>query len=328
VDSQQTTIDLRRNVFDREDLQIFHAVATTGSMSAAANVLGCQQPTVSKRMRQLESRLGAQLIVRRADGVSLTEAGEIALDYARTMQRSAQQLESRVAGSDKSATGEVRLQVSDGLSTYWLARHIPRFMRVHPGIDLTLNGSPNGAPFGRAPDLSITFVPEKNMDARTDALGSLHFMPFASREFINTYGAPQSAHEALNLRFLKLQQYDRDLELWGDRVEAVDSYINYNFRTDISSVLFETMRHGGGIAMAPTYLAALYPDELVILDYDFKQDVRFWLKYMPESHRVGRIKCVGDWINEIFERKNNPWFRDEFCHPSEFSDIEVIRPQK
>ena len=87
MDSQQTAISLRRNVFDWDDLQIFHAVATTGSMSSAAAALGCQQPTVSKRMRQLESRLGAQLIDRRADGIVLTQAGEAALDYVRTMQR-------------------------------------------------------------------------------------------------------------------------------------------------------------------------------------------------------------------------------------------------
>lgn len=328
MDSQQTAPELRRNVFDWEDLQIFHAVATTGSMSAAAQVLGCQQPTVSKRMRQLESRLGAQLITRRADGIGLTRAGEVALDYARTMQRSAQQLEGQIAGSDRATTGEVKLQISDGLATYWLGRHLPRFMRINPGIELTINKSEQGTGFSPAPDLAVTFIPEKDMDTQAFALGSLHFMPFASRSFISTYGTPKSAHDALNYRFLQLQQYNRDLELWGDRVEVVDSYINYDFRTDTSSVLFETTRHGGGIAMAPTYLAALYPDELVVLDFDFRQDVRFWLKYLPESQRVGRVKCVGDWIIELFSRKNNPWFRDEFCHPSEFSDIEVIRPQK
>lgn len=322
MDSPETTIALRRNAFDWDDLQIFHAVATTGSMSAAANALGCQQPTVSKRMRQLESRLGAQLIERRADGIVLTPAGEAALDYVRTMQRSAQQLEARLAGQDKAAKGLVSLQVSDGLSSYWMSRHLPRFMQIYPDIELTVLKPASSGP---APDLSVTFIPEKEMETRAVALGTLHFMPFASREFINTYGAPKTAHDALNLRFLQLQQYNRDLELWGHRVQAVDSYINYAFRTDVSSVLFETLRNGGGIAMAPTYLAHLYPDELVVLDYDFKQDVRFWLKYSPESQHVGRVKIVGDWLEEIFNRTSNPWFRDEFCHPSEFSEIEVVK---
>ena len=80
--------------------------------------------------------------------------------------------------------------------------------------------------------------------------------------------------------------------------------------------------------MAPTYLAYLYPDELVVLDYEFHQSMRFWLKYQPGSHEIGRVKCVGDWITELFDRKKNPWFRDEFCHPREFSGITVIEPQQ
>jgi DNA-binding transcriptional LysR family regulator len=325
--SPESGNDLRRNLFDWDDLQIFHAVATTGSMSAAAAALGCQQSTVSKRMRQLESRLGSQLIERRAAGIVLTPAGESAFDYVLTMQRSAQQLEMRVAGRDKALAGEVVLRGPDGLSTYWVARHIPEFQRINPAIDLKLVGDQSAATAENAAALAITFMPEKSMEVRAEPLGTLHYMPVASREFITTYGAPRSLADVMTLRFLTLEQYDRSLALWGEKAEAADSLIKYSFRTDISSVLFETIRHGGGIAMAPTYLASLYPDELVVLDYDFHQDVRFWLKYMPGSQGIGRIKCVGDWIADLFDRRSNPWFREEFCHPREFCDIEVIRPQ-
>jgi DNA-binding transcriptional LysR family regulator len=327
VISQESESDLRRNLFDWDDLQIFHAVASTGSMSAAAAALGCQQSTVSKRMRQLEARLGSQLIERRAAGIVLTPAGETALDYVLTMQRSAQQLETRVAGRDRALAGQVVLRGPDGLSTYWLARHIPEFQRAHPAIDLKLVGDQSATTGENAASLAITFVPEKAMDTQASLLGTLHYMPVASREFITTYGAPRSITDVMNLRFLTLEQYDRSLALWGQQAEAADSLIKYSFRTDLSSVLFETIRHGGGIAMAPTYLAALYPEELVVLDYDFHEDIRFWLKYMPGSQEIGRIKCVGDWIADLFDRKNNPWFREEFCHPSEFCDIDVIRPQ-
>lgn len=296
-------------------------------MSAAAAALGCQQSTVSKRMRQLESRLGSQLIERRAAGIVLTPAGETAFDYVLTMQRSAQQLETRIAGRDKALAGEVVLRGPDGLSTYWVARHIPEFQRINPAIDLKLVGDQSAAIGENAAALAITFVPEKSMDVHAVPLGNLHYMPVASREFITTYGAPRSLADVMNLRFLTLEQYDRSLSLWGEKAEAADSLIKYSFRTDLSSVLFEAIRHGGGIAMAPTYLAALYADELVLLDYDFHQDIRFWLKYMPGSQGIGRIKCVGDWIADLFDRRTNPWFREEFCHPREFCDIEVIRPQ-
>lgn len=327
VDSQETDIGLRRNLFDWDDLQIFHAVATTGSMSAAATALGCQQSTISKRIRQLESRLGSRLIERRAGGVMLTPAGESALDYVVTMQRSAHQLEAQIAGRDRAMEGNVTLRGPDGLSTYWVARHVPEFQRINPAIDLKLIGDRSAATGGNLASLAITFVPEKGMDTQAELLATLHYMPVASREFIETYGAPRSLSDVMNLRFATLEQYDRSLSLWGEKAEAADTLIKYSFRTDLSSVLFEVVRHGGGIAMAPTYLAALYADELVVLDYDFHQDIRVWLKYMPGSQGIGRIKCVGDWIGDIFSRRTNPWFREEFCHPQEFCGIDVIRPQ-
>nr|WP_275297406.1 LysR family transcriptional regulator [Maricaulis parjimensis] len=328
MDSPESGNDLRRHVFDWDDLQIFHAVATTGSMSAAASALGCQQSTVSKRMRQLESRLGSQLIERRAAGIVLTPAGETALDFVLTMQRSAQQLENQVSGRDRAMEGEVVLRAPDGLSTYWLARQMPEFMRVNPAIDVKLVSDQSPTVGDNAAPLSITFVPEKGMDVRASELGCLHYMPMASPDFINTYGAPQSLADVMHLRFLTLEQYDKKLNTWGIQASAADALIKYSFRTDISSVLFETIRYGGGIAMAPTYLAHLYPDELVVLDYEFHESIRFWLKYQPGSHEVGRVKCVGDWIEEVFNRKKNPWFRDEFCHPGEFCDITVIKPQQ
>ena len=327
MDSQESEVALRRNLFDWDDLQIFHAVATTGSMSAAAQALGCQQSTISKRMRQLESRLGSQLIERRAGGVMLTPAGENAFDYVLTMQRSAHQLETHIAGMDRAMEGDVTLRSPDGLSAYWLARHVPEFQRAHPAIDLKLIGDQSAAMGDNSAALAITFVPEKGMDTQARHLATLHYVPVASREFIETYGAPRSLTDVMNLRFATLEQYDRSLSLWGQKAEAADTLIKYSFRTDLSSVLFEVVRHGGGIAMAPTYLAALYADELVVLDYEFHQDIRVWLKYLPGSQGVGRIKCVGDWITDIFSRRSNPWFREEFCHPREFCDIDVIRPQ-
>ena len=320
--SQETRVPVRRNAFDWDDLQIFHAVAVTGSMTAAGVALGMQQSTVSKRLRQLEERLGVTLVERNADGAPLTSAGEKAFDYVLTMQRSAKQLEASLGGMDRVLKGEVTLKVSDGLATYWMSRRLPEFLRVNPEIDLQLLSDSGAA--GRAGDLSVTFMPEKDMDTQAVSLGTVHYMPFASREFVNTYGAPKSQHEAAALRFMKMATYQRDLDLWSDRVGAVDAYIDYSMQTDVSSVLFETLRHGGGVAMAPTYLAALYPDELVILDYEFRQNVRFWLKFQPESARAARVKRVGDWVKDCFDRQAYPWFRDEFVHPSEFSGIEIV----
>src|SRR5215469_15171626 len=60
---------------DWNDVRTFLAVAESGSLNAAARVLGMTQPTISRRMEDLEYRLSARLFDRSSRGVTLTDAG-------------------------------------------------------------------------------------------------------------------------------------------------------------------------------------------------------------------------------------------------------------
>ena len=60
-----------------DDMRLFLAVAETGSFSAAARRLRLGQPTLSRRMAELESGLGEALFERRAQGCVLTAAGQL-----------------------------------------------------------------------------------------------------------------------------------------------------------------------------------------------------------------------------------------------------------
>jgi DNA-binding transcriptional LysR family regulator len=69
-------------MLDPRRLLTFHAVARAGSFSAAARELALTQPAVSQQVAALERELGAQLLHRRPTGLSLTPAGELALEHA------------------------------------------------------------------------------------------------------------------------------------------------------------------------------------------------------------------------------------------------------
>jgi DNA-binding transcriptional LysR family regulator len=69
-------------VLDPRRLLTFHAVARAGSFSAAARELSLTQPAVSQQISALERELGAQLLHRGPAGLTLTEAGALALEHA------------------------------------------------------------------------------------------------------------------------------------------------------------------------------------------------------------------------------------------------------
>lgn len=70
---------------DSTELRILHALATTGSLTAAAASLGLSQPAVSQRIKRVETRLAVPLIERQGRGIRLTQAGNILADHARTV---------------------------------------------------------------------------------------------------------------------------------------------------------------------------------------------------------------------------------------------------
>ena len=65
------------------DIGFFSALAAAGSLSAAARELGITTPAVSKRLAQMETRLGIALVNRSTRRMSLTAEGQLYLDHAR-----------------------------------------------------------------------------------------------------------------------------------------------------------------------------------------------------------------------------------------------------
>ncbi|GLJ78989.1 LysR family transcriptional regulator [Microbacterium imperiale] len=88
----------RRSGITLQQLQYFIEVAAEGSISAASDLLYVAQPTMSAAMKDLESRVGRDLLVRSARGVTLTPDGVEFLGYARQVVEQAELLEQRYLG--------------------------------------------------------------------------------------------------------------------------------------------------------------------------------------------------------------------------------------
>jgi len=72
---------------ESQDLRMFKCVAESKSLSRAAEVLGCVQPHISQRIKNLEEELDTKLLIRTNRGVTLTNEGEALFDYAQRILR-------------------------------------------------------------------------------------------------------------------------------------------------------------------------------------------------------------------------------------------------
>lgn len=90
-----------------KQLEYFIAIAENGSLASAAEVIGIAQPSLSVQLKNLESRLGAELFVRSHRGVTLTDAGAVLLDRARDILESVARTKHEVRQAGETPSGKV-----------------------------------------------------------------------------------------------------------------------------------------------------------------------------------------------------------------------------
>jgi DNA-binding transcriptional LysR family regulator len=133
-------------------LKIFEAVADAGSLRAAARVAGLTQPAMTYAMRELEQSVGAQLLVRSAKGVALTEIGEALRNRARLLANEVRRAEDEIAQLRDGTGGVLRVAFSSFASERLLPGALLDFRRKWPGVSLEiqeLSGANMKGPWSR-----------------------------------------------------------------------------------------------------------------------------------------------------------------------------------
>jgi len=121
---------------NHSQLRAFHAVATHGSFTRAAEVLHITQPTVSDQVRALEDRYRVRLFERRGRTTELTDMGRALLDTTRRHQQLELQAEQLLLTAHGLSQGRLRLGAG---SPYLLVQLLAAFKRLHPGVRFSIS---------------------------------------------------------------------------------------------------------------------------------------------------------------------------------------------
>ena len=116
-------------------LRSFHAVATHGSFTRAAEVLHISQPTLSGQVKELEERYGIKLFVRHGRHIELTDIGRSAFDITHHLFRHEEEVERLFQSARALTTGKL-LVAAD--SPYIVTPLLAQFQRLYPGIKISI----------------------------------------------------------------------------------------------------------------------------------------------------------------------------------------------
>jgi len=318
--------DLWRRL-DWNDVRTFLAVAESGSLNAAARSLGMTQPTVSRRMEDLEYRLGARLFSRSSRGVALTDAGESVRDLAASMARLGGIIVREVAGRDRSESGRVRLAAPDGLASFVLMPRLAAFQNTHPDIQLAVDcGLWNDSPIGGSPDLSLEMTDSAQQGVVSTPLATLHYAYFASRSYLQLFGAPKSAGELTQHRMVWHTSHRQQTHTWNPQLAAVHALASTHLLSNSSATTLMAIKEGVGLGILPTSVVIDEPD-LGMLDLEPMAHPVLYLRHEPVATRQSRVQRVKEWLERVFDQTNQPWYREEYIHPREFDRLTSVAPR-
>jgi DNA-binding transcriptional LysR family regulator len=310
---------------DWDAARIFLEVVRSGSFRSAAERLNLSINAVRRRIDDFERQTGAKLFTRDVHGARLTEEGALMVSSVERMEAASFEL---LRASDSVAlSGEIRVAVTEGLGTFWLAPRIVEFQQSFPDILVDLQCAMRSADVSRhEADVAIHLSRPATLDVKLVRLGRMHMSFFASQKYLETHGAPRNLDEMRRHR-LVLQVADE-----AAAKEAFESvFPGYAQRdlvvmkTNVSSANYWAVANGAGIGVFPTYALAL-GGKMIPLDVDLRWSFDIWLSYHPTSGRIPRVRQMIDWLIEAFNPAKYPWFRDEFIHPRELKAVYMGAP--
>ena len=239
-----------------KQIETFVAVATKGSLTAAAQAEGVAPAIIGRRMDALEARLGVKLLLRTTRRISLTHEGSAFLEDCQRLIADFNNAEASVSAGGVKASGHLRVTAPAGFGRRHVAPLVPGFLDQHPDVSLSLNlsdrvvdlvneGFDCAVRVGDLPDSSLVSV----------RLADNRRLCVATPTYLQRAGTPRHPSELTRHACLTLSSDASQTRGWAFVVEGTATYLRPGARLDCSDgqVLHEWCLQGLGLAWRSTW---------------------------------------------------------------------------
>lgn len=240
---------------DLNEMLVFAAVASRGSFIGASRALGIPKATVSRKVQDLEERLGVRLLQRTTRRITLTEAGKAFHEHCLRIEAEVEDAETVVSHLRGTPRGLLRVSAPFTLANILLVPALPEFLARHPDVSvaLTLRNDFEDL-IKQGTDVALTVLPLPDSSYSARVLGRVALRLYAGSDYLRRKGTPETPQELAGHATLVLAALARPGSVsWtlgskGRQVEVMlKPVLLANDQTPIQAALLA----GSGIALAP-----------------------------------------------------------------------------
>ncbi len=283
----------------------FVRIVEEGSLSAAARAMGLPRPTLSRRLKKLEKRLGVRLVHLSTRRLVLTDAGEALFNRARRLVAETAEVEAAIRQLDGVPRGLLRVSLPPGVDADGkMSRLILNFLAKYP--EVRLEATVTSAHVDMVSDgIDVALrggeVTDESLVARRLFAGNSVLV--AAPSYLERHGHPKSACElASHACICGYEKGTRPVTHWktssGERVRVKGPLVTNNITLRLNAVL-----GGAGIGMLPSVLVEpqLAEGTLVpLLPGVFEREGGVWLVYVDREYIQPKVRAFVEFLVERF----------------------------
>ncbi|HET9236211.1 MAG TPA: LysR family transcriptional regulator [Oligoflexus sp.] len=302
-----------------EDIGTFVAVVNENGFIAGSKRLGLAKSAVSKRIADIEARVGARLIQRSTRSFCLTEAGRIFYDRAIQLLEDFDNLENFAHNNTGQLTGKLRVSSPMSFGIQYLSPLFGKFLSQHEQLQIDLDFNDRMVDvIAEGYDLAVRISRMNDSSLVARKITRISHVTVASPAYLEKFGTPKRPRDLVKHKGVIYSNVDEQ-SYWryvttnpDDNVKASD--IRSVFRVNNGEALREVAIAGCGIAALPTFIVhnAVREGKLKVILKGFEREpIDLYAVYPSRKNLPLKVRTFVDFLQKEFQ--SGPyWEKDVF----------------
>ena len=283
-----------------EDMRLFCQVMESGSFTAAAEQLGLSKQFVSRRLIQLEDRLGVRLLNRSTRRLDVTPLGQSYYESALRLLGEVEQVEQGIAGQNSEPRGTIRLSAPLSFARAHLGCLLPQFLQRHPQVSVEVDLSDRPVDLiGEGYDLVLRIGTLEDSTLIARRIASIQRVYCASPDYLALRGTPLQPDDLAQHDCLPYGHGRQVQWRFKGKVQALN--VSGRMRVNNGELLRDTAIAGLGVTYLPTFIVgdALKDGRLITILDDFAPEALTLSAVYPQHRQSSRpVQALVEFLRE------------------------------
>ena len=302
-----------------EELANFVRIIDSGGISRAAEHMDVAKSAVSRRLAELEARLGVRLITRSTRSMTLTDAGKGLYERSLRILSDVSEAQDEASEAESSLRGNIRLAAPITFGLRHLSAAIVEFAARHPDVHFDVDFNDRRIDLiDEGVDLAIRIGDLADSSLVARRLTTIRHAVCASPNYFERYGVPAVPADLREHRGLRYTNRPQNRWAWRTPNGSKGTVkMPSTMQANNGDFLLQAAAAGGGIIISPTFIVyeAIRDRQLqaVLTDYEWSP-LNAYAVYPENRHLPQRVKAFVDFLADHF---GDPPYWDDILRDSE-----------